>query len=237
MTVRSSPARDTLTEPRDTLPVLGAVRDLALLLTDLALLPLPVLLTVTPAPAVVAVSAAEDRAEADLAGLSGPLGLALTGPGHTLPVTPAVGTFGSRHLQARHQPQLHLGLRVVVDPEVPAALAKQGRHGLGLGHEPPVLTEDVLHPVVLGDGGVVHVSPEDREGLAALDDGDVELVERLPGDGQLGEPELVWVEPGLDPLVGQQGLGTGGPRRVSPVIVLAWLLLLGDAVVGQVVQT
>ena len=89
---------------------------------------------------------------------------------------------------------------------------------------------------MLGDAGVVQVSPEDSEGLSALNYCDVELVQRLPGHAQLGQPELVGAEPGLDPLVSQQSLRQVRAGRVSPVIVLAGLLLLRDAVVGEVVQ-
>ena len=237
-TVCSCPARAALTDAGHTDPVTVTVRHLALVVTNLALLSLPVLAAVTPPSPVVTVPTAEDGTEAGLAGLPRPLRLALTLPGHTAPVTTAVRALCPGDLvDHRDEAQLHLSVGVIVDPEVPAALLQHGRHGLGLGDEPPVLAEDVLHPVVLGHTGVVQVSAEDSEGLAALNEGDVEEVESLPADGQLGQPELAGSQPGLDPLVRYQaGLGAAGGGRVRPVIVRAGLLLLGDAVVGQIVQ-
>ena len=237
-TVCSSPARVTLTDSGHTDPVTVTVRHLALVMTDLALLSLPVRGAVTPPAPVVPVPTAEDGAEAGLAGIARPLRFALTQPGHTAPVTSAVSALRPGDGAGDgDQAKLHLSVGVVVYSEVPAALLQHGRDGLGLGDEPPGLTEDVLHPVVLGHTGVLQVSPEDGQGLAALYDGDVEGVERLPGDGQLGEPQLAGSQPGLDPLVGHQpGLGAAGGGRVRPVIILAGLFLLRDAVVGQIVQ-
>ena len=238
-TVCSCPARGALTDAGHTDTVTVTVRNLALLVTNLALLSLPVLAAVTPPSPVVTVPTAEDGTEAGLAGLARPLRLALTLPGHTAPVTTAVRALrpGDR-VDHRDEAQLHLSVGVIVDPEVPAALLQHGRHGLGLGDEPPVLAEDVVHPVVLGHTGLVQVSAEHGEGLAALNEGDVEEVERLPADSQLGQPELARSQPGLDPLVRYQaGLGAAGGGRVRPVIILAGLFLLGDAVVGgEIVQ-
>ena len=163
-TVSSCPARVTLTDAGDTGPVTVTVRHLALVMTDLTLLALPLRPTVTPPAPVVTVPAAEDGTEAGLAGLPRPLRVALTQPGHTAPVRSTVCALNPRDgVCDGDQAQLHLGVGVIVDPEIPAALLQHGRYRLGLGDEPPVLAEDVLHPVVFGDTGVVQVSPEDSE--------------------------------------------------------------------------
>ena len=122
-TVCSCPARCTLADAGHTNSVAVTVSNLALVMTDLTLLSLPVLAAVTPAAPVVAVPTAEDGTEAGIAGLPRPLGVALTLPGNTAPVTPAVSALrpGDR-VGHRDEAQLHLSVGVIVDPEIPTAL-------------------------------------------------------------------------------------------------------------------
>ena len=110
------------------LPVLAvsvsaAVRDLALLVSDVALLPLPAGLADTLSSTVLSLAAAEERTNGEKTGLALISRLAVTLPRHTLPPPVTILTALGAHLLPATSEQLHAvrGPVIIIQRHEPVA--------------------------------------------------------------------------------------------------------------------
>ena len=127
-TVRVLAELSLVTLHTDTLPVLTvsvstAVRHLALLVTDVALLPLPAGLADTLSSTVLALAAAEERTDGEKTGLALISRLAVTLPRHTLPPPVTILTALGAHLLPATSEQLHAvrGPVIIIQRHEPVA--------------------------------------------------------------------------------------------------------------------
>ena len=174
----SGPSMLTLTHSSSALPVSVAVGHLALVMSDIALLPLPASLTVTPSTSIVTMATAQNWTEASGAILPWPLSITLTlSPNTSSMSSTVVKTLSTTCVVTWDQPKLQLCVPIIVETNVPSALCQLGRHWSCIRAVSSALTMNILHPVMFCYTWMLHSPSKDCKGSTSLNECDVELLD------------------------------------------------------------